>query len=91
MVRSSYLCPTCLDHSVEVILPTGEQAADMAAAGIADAVIVNGECPAWGDFVTSITVPATQATTWVPWGRVLDTNCGDMPRWCRPCRKTLGV
>lgn len=80
MVRSSYLCPTCLDHAVEV-----------ASEGFAATTATVTGCPAWGDFVTSIEVPASEPLTWVTWGDVLAADCGDLPRWCSPCRKVLGL
>jgi hypothetical protein len=80
MTRTSFLCPTCLDHPVEVT----------SAGFAATAATVTG-CPAWGDLVTSIEVPASQPLTWVSWADVLAAKCDDLPRWCSPCRKAFGL
>jgi hypothetical protein len=80
MVRSLYLCPTCLDHSVQVE-SAGFQATTATVTG----------CEAWGEMVTAVEVPASEPLRWVPWADALDCECGDLPKHCAVARKRLGI
>lgn len=80
MVRSSYLCPTCLDHEVQVSTD-----------GFAATTATVTGCPAWGEIVTAIEVPASQPLSWVTWAEANACECGDLPRYCPVARKRHGI
>jgi hypothetical protein len=80
-ITHSYLCPTCLDHPVEVTTEGGFAATQATVTG----------CEGFGELVSSIVIPVSQIATLIPWSEVTDRQCGDLPRWCSPCRKALGL